>query len=80
MSTDRDADERRARILALHAEDRARLAGLIRKQLDRIPAEMAKLREDQEALTAWLAEFAPELLYDRDRPVGHVHSDGCTHW
>lgn len=55
-------EQRRARILALSPEDRAALAALIRRQLDQIPGQMAKLREDEQALTGWLAEFAPEML------------------
>lgn len=52
----------RERILALHPDDRAGLARLMRKQLDRIPTRIARLHEDEKALTEWLTEFAPELL------------------
>ncbi|BEL07864.1 hypothetical protein Q0Z83_060550 [Actinoplanes sichuanensis] len=59
---DETTEQRRARILALSPEDRAFLAGIIRRQLDRIPDQIAKLREDEQALTEWLTEFAPEML------------------
>lgn len=69
---DETAEQRRARIRALHPEDRAVLAGIIRKQLDRIPDQIAKLRKDEQALTEWLAEFAPGALPAPASSTAHV--------
>jgi hypothetical protein len=45
-------------------EDRAALADIIRRSRDKIPAEIAKLQDEQQAATAWLEEF------DADREIG----------
>lgn len=55
------SDERRRQILAMRPEDRGALASLIRRERDKIPGEIARLQDEQERLTQWLAEFAPEL-------------------
>lgn len=55
------SDERRAQIWAMQPEDRAALADIIRRSRDKIPAEIAKLRDEEVELTAWLEEF------DQDR-------------
>jgi hypothetical protein len=75
-----DREARRARILAMTPEARADLATLMRRSLDKIPAQITKLQEEQKQLTDWLAEFAPDLA-----PVQHVSrrlervrtDDGC---
>lgn len=46
-------------------EDRAALADIIRRSRDKIPAEIAKLRDEEVELTAWLEEFAPEQERNR---------------
>ncbi len=55
-------DARRARILAMNPAVRADLAALIRQRLDQTAERITRLREDEAALTEWLAEFAPEML------------------
>ena len=54
------SDERR-QILAIHSEDRALLADLIRRERDKIPGEIARRRDEQQRLNDWLAELAPHL-------------------
>lgn len=41
-------------------EDRAALVDLMRRSRDEIPAEIARLQQQQDELTAWLTEFAAE--------------------
>ncbi|BCJ45357.1 hypothetical protein GCM10010168_86260 [Actinoplanes ianthinogenes] len=56
------SDERRAFFLGLPPEDLDLLAGLMRRELDKIPDRIARLRNDEEQIVEWLTEFAPSLL------------------
>lgn len=55
------------------SDDLAALADIIRRQRDKIPAEIARLQEQEQHLTEWLAEFAPDApMSDPDLPTAPV--------
>lgn len=62
------SDERRAQIWAMQPEDRAALADIIRRSRDKIPAQIAKLRDEEVELTAWLEEFDQDRGADDQGP------------
>lgn len=53
-----DREARRALILAMTPEARADLAAIMRRDLDKIPGQIARLEERQQQILEWLAEFA----------------------
>lgn len=53
-------ESRRARILAMSPDARAALAEVMRQQRDKAAAEIARLQAEQQQITKWLAEFAPD--------------------
>jgi hypothetical protein len=59
-SEEQSREEHSRRIWAMKPEDRASLAALVRRERDKIPDEIAKLRRQYAESTEWLEEFDPD--------------------